>query len=224
MAEHYLGEIRMFAGRYAPAGWALCDGQRLPITEHQALYDLLGTTYGGDGEETFCLPDLRGRVPVHPGPAAGETFVIGDRGWAAPPDGPPEGSSSVLRYEDLTYVIALDGVSPDEDSEDLSEYPLVGEVRIFPFGFAPQGWMSCSGSDLGLESNIALFSVIGTRYGGDGRYTFALPDLQGRAARHPGTVGADADLEAPPDGALPRSPGRLELDYYIAVQGYYPRA
>lgn len=194
MAEHYLGEIRMFAGRYAPAGWALCEGQRLSITEHQALYDLLGTTYGGDGEETFCLPDLRGRVPVHAGPAAGEPFVIGDRGWAGPPDGPTEGSSSGLRYEDLTYVIALDGVSPEEDSEDLSEYPLVGEVRIFPFGFAPQGWMSCNGSDLGLESNIALFSVIGTS---------AWPCHQGEGPAATGIVAA-----GPSTVREPRRPGR----------------
>lgn len=67
MAQPYVGEIRMFAGNFAPAGWAFCEGQLLPISENATLFQLLGTTYGGDGEETFALPDLRGRVPLHQG-------------------------------------------------------------------------------------------------------------------------------------------------------------
>ncbi|MBB6733851.1 phage tail protein [Cohnella zeiphila] len=66
MAEPYVGEIRMFAGNFAPQGWLLCQGQQLPIQEYQVLFSLLGTTFGGDGQTTFGLPDLRGRVPVHP--------------------------------------------------------------------------------------------------------------------------------------------------------------
>ena len=62
--ETFLGEIRMFAGNFAPTGWAFCQGQLLPIAQNQALFSLLGTTYGGDGRTTFALPDLRGRVPV----------------------------------------------------------------------------------------------------------------------------------------------------------------
>ena len=65
MAQPYVGEIRMFAGTFAPAGWAFCDGSLLPISENETLFQLIGTTYGGDGESTFALPDLRGRVPVH---------------------------------------------------------------------------------------------------------------------------------------------------------------
>lgn len=61
----YLGEIRMVACNFAPAGWLLCDGQHLPISEYTTLYNLIGTTYGGDGEETFALPDFRGRIPIH---------------------------------------------------------------------------------------------------------------------------------------------------------------
>jgi microcystin-dependent protein len=64
----FIGEIRMFAGNFAPAGWAFCAGQLLPISENTALFQLIGTTYGGDGQSTFALPDLRGRVPVHVGP------------------------------------------------------------------------------------------------------------------------------------------------------------
>ena len=67
MAQPYVGEIRMFAGNFAPAGWMFCEGQLLPISENETLFQLIGTTYGGDGQGTFALPDLRGRVPIHQG-------------------------------------------------------------------------------------------------------------------------------------------------------------
>jgi microcystin-dependent protein len=65
MSAPYVGEIRMFAGNFAPLGWELCHGQLLSISENDVLFNLIGTTYGGDGQETFALPDLRGRVPIH---------------------------------------------------------------------------------------------------------------------------------------------------------------
>jgi microcystin-dependent protein len=67
VAQPYVGEIRMFAGNFAPAGWMFCEGQLLPISENETLFQLIGTTYGGDGESTFALPDLRGRIPLHQG-------------------------------------------------------------------------------------------------------------------------------------------------------------
>jgi microcystin-dependent protein len=67
MAQPYVGEIRIFAGNFAPAGWMFCEGQLLPISENETLFQLIGTTYGGDGESTFSLPDLRGRIPLHQG-------------------------------------------------------------------------------------------------------------------------------------------------------------
>ena len=67
MAQPYVGEIRMFAGNFAPAGWMFCEGQTLAISENETLFQLIGTTYGGDGETTFKLPDLRGRIPLHQG-------------------------------------------------------------------------------------------------------------------------------------------------------------
>jgi microcystin-dependent protein len=67
MAEPFLSEIRIFSFNFAPKGWALCNGQFLPINQNQALFALLGTTYGGNGQTTFALPDLRGRVPIHMG-------------------------------------------------------------------------------------------------------------------------------------------------------------
>ena len=80
MAQPFMGEIRMFAGSFAPAGWMFCEGQLLPISENDALFVVLGTTYGGDGESTFALPDLRGRVPIHQGTQAGIPYTIGEMG------------------------------------------------------------------------------------------------------------------------------------------------
>src|SRR5437763_2935434 len=80
MAQPYVGEIRMFAGNFAPAGWMFCDGTQLPISQNETLFQLIGTTYGGDGQSTFNLPDLRGRVPVHQGtdPGTGTNFTMGE--------------------------------------------------------------------------------------------------------------------------------------------------
>jgi len=78
MSEPFLAEIRLFGFNFPPRGWAWCDGQILPISEHTALFSLLGTTYGGDGRTTFALPDLRGRVPVHMD--TGAPFTLGDKG------------------------------------------------------------------------------------------------------------------------------------------------
>lgn len=76
----YVGEIRMFGGNFAPVGWMLCQGQTLPISEHDTLFNLIGTTYGGDGQETFSLPDLQGRLPVHQGkgPGVTQTYIQGE--------------------------------------------------------------------------------------------------------------------------------------------------
>jgi microcystin-dependent protein len=76
MAQPYVGEIRMFAGNFAPASWMFCEGQLLPISENETLFNLIGTTYGGDGQDTFALPDLRGRIPIHQGGG----FVLAETG------------------------------------------------------------------------------------------------------------------------------------------------
>ncbi|MBL0163787.1 MAG: phage tail protein [Xanthomonadales bacterium] len=78
MAQPYVGEIRMFGGNFAPAGWMFCAGDLLPISENETLFNLIGTTYGGDGQSTFALPDLRGRVPVH----QGNGFILAETGGA----------------------------------------------------------------------------------------------------------------------------------------------
>lgn len=78
MAQPYVGEIRMFAGNFPPNGWMFCEGQLLPIAENETLFQLIGTTYGGDGQETFALPDLRGRLPLH----QGNGFILAETGGA----------------------------------------------------------------------------------------------------------------------------------------------
>lgn len=100
MAQPYVGEIRMFAGNFAPAGWRLCNGALLPIVQNETLFSLIGTIYGGDGISTFALPDLRGRVPVHQGSgfsigqAAGSEMVTLTVGQLPSHTHVPAGSSS----------------------------------------------------------------------------------------------------------------------------------
>ena len=76
MSSPFIGEIRMFAGNFAPVGWAFCNGALIPISENDALFNLIGTTYGGDGQSTFALPNLQSRVPIHVGPG----FALGQTG------------------------------------------------------------------------------------------------------------------------------------------------
>lgn len=95
MSQYFVGEIRLFAGRTAPRDWAICNGQTLNISEYNALYSLIGTTYGGDGATTFALPDFRGRIPVGQGTGTGltartlgqtggsETVTLNASQWAA---------------------------------------------------------------------------------------------------------------------------------------------
>jgi microcystin-dependent protein len=82
MSQPYIGEIRMFGGNFAPAGWVFCAGQLMPISENDQLFTLIGTTFGGDGQSTFGIPDLQGRVPLHmgQGPGISQTYVLGEEG------------------------------------------------------------------------------------------------------------------------------------------------
>src|SRR5579859_7606891 len=81
VSQPYVGEIRMFGGNFAPAGWMFCEGQLLPISEFETLFNLIGTTYGGDGQATFALPDLRGRIPLHFGTSTtGTNYALAESG------------------------------------------------------------------------------------------------------------------------------------------------
>ncbi len=79
MSDPFIGEITMFAGNFAPRGWAFCNGQLLSISQHTALFSILGTTYGGNGQTTFALPNLQGRVPVHQGQSLAPVNIPWDK-------------------------------------------------------------------------------------------------------------------------------------------------
>ena len=240
MGEPYVGEIRMFGGNFAPAGWAFCNGALMPISENDALFNLIGTTYGGDGQETFALPDLQGRVPIHRGrgPGSVRTTSLGEKGGvesvtltaAADPDPHPPDDGVGQRTGNsrsrptgswprpipgFPYVASsqpfkqLNAGSVAESAAasrtrtcsrtwrsassfrcsassrrrarrgTIMSDPFVAEIRMFGGNFAPTGWAQCNGQLLPISQNTALFSLLGTIYGGDGKSTFALPNLQG---------------------------------------------
>ena len=195
-------EIRMFAGNFSPGGY-FANGSLLSIDQNTALFNLLGTTYGGDGLTTFALPDLRGRVPVGAGNGPGlSSFVIGQQ--AGTPsvmmtinqlpghthslsgggNTNPAGSGNPIEnrqpYLAIRYIICTSGIYPSQ-SGGIAAIPLIGQVRPYAAGWGlPNGWAEADGSLLQISSNQALFNVLGTTYGGDGLTTFALPDMRGR--------------------------------------------
>jgi|SRR5581483_7749037 len=130
MSQPYVGEIRIFAGNFAPAGWMFCDGQLLPISENETLFNLIGTTYGGDGQSTFALPDLRGRLPLHQGTGGGGTYQLAEAGGAetvvltinqipshshtalASPNNASTADASGVVAQTPTYTPYISGVTP----------------------------------------------------------------------------------------------------------------
>jgi microcystin-dependent protein len=239
MAQPYVGEIRMFAGNFAPAGWMFCEGQLLPIAEYETLFNLIGTTYGGDGQSTFQLPDLRSRIPIHQGngfilaetgggeeitltvnqiaahshPAVANTVGSAtsptDHVWAGSPDlaqyapvgtlsamnvaakgstGGSQPHTNFMPYLCVDFIISLYGIFPSSSSNQTGDaLPFFSEIRMFAFEFAPGGWALCNGQLLPISVNQALFSLLGTTFGGDGRVNFALPDLRGCTPIHVGS-------------------------------------
>jgi microcystin-dependent protein len=142
MAQPYVGEFRMFAGNFAPAGWMFCEGQLLPISENETLFQLIGTTYGGDGQSTFALPDLRGRLPIHmgQGPGLGQNYIQAESGGveqitltvnqmpshnhaylaSLSPADSPSPQNSVLAVSSNTQVFYSDTPSANMDATMLS--------------------------------------------------------------------------------------------------------
>jgi microcystin-dependent protein len=212
--EIHAGELRLFAGDFVPEGWFACNGQDVPVAGHEELAKAIGKSFGGDGHTRVGLPDLHGRGLVGSGHA---------------PDGPAEHVGDeqralAVRHTDndpstlgLTYLI-----SPHRRSNRA----LRGEIRAFAFDFPPQGWEVCDGRELLIQHHVAMFSVIHDRFGGDGRTTFALPDLrsatpvgQGDGPGPPTPLGTRRfNLAA---GGASRRP-RLHVNYCIAFDGEYP--
>jgi microcystin-dependent protein len=144
-----VGEIAILPYNYAPSTWTECTGQLLPISGNEALFQVLGTKFGGDGETTFGLPDLIMTQPLAPQ-------------WS--------GQEDTARTTSLYFITNGEGSAPAQ--------PFLAEVGLFPFNEAPAGWMTCEGQLLPINQNQALFSLLGTTYGGNGETNFALPNLR----------------------------------------------
>ena len=143
MSESFLGEIRIFAGSYAPVNWAICDGQLLGVAQNQALFSLLGTLYGGDGHTSFGLPDFRGRIPLHFGSGppiagppltnrplgsqAGEPTVVLTDAEMPNHNHPMQGSTNTanLTTPSTTVLAKVDGVfyEPETEGDKLQDFP-----------------------------------------------------------------------------------------------------
>ena len=197
--ENMLGVVIPFAGNFAPEGWAFADGQLLPINGNTALFSLLGTTYGGNGITNFALPDLEGRDIVGAGDGYDLGEQVGQPTVALSNDQVPDASTAAASSLDnqqpglaLNYLIATSGNYPpteDPDAEIDPNTPYIGQVVAYagvPFE-VPAGWALADGQVLSVDSNIALFSLLGTTYGGNGINTFALPNLQGSTVIGSGT-------------------------------------
>lgn len=119
MAEPFLSEIRIFSFQFAPKGWALCNGQLLPINQNQALFSLLGTTFGGDGRVNFALPDLRGRTPIH----EGSSHTLGERGG--------EQAHTLTISELPTHAHVLQGKNANAATNSPSGAVLANTVAVY---------------------------------------------------------------------------------------------
>ena len=156
MSEPFLGEVRLFGFGFAPRGWATCDGQILPINENQALYALLGTTYGGDGRTNFALPDLRGR-----------TSVAGGRGAGAPPIGTAAGSErhALTAAEMPQHTHAVSGATTNATSSSPAGNVLTRagqqHYRNTPDALVPmrRGTVGVTGAGAGHE-NMQPFTTV----------------------------------------------------------------
>ena len=183
--EPFLGEIKAVPFNFAPRGWALCEGQLLSINQNQALFALIGTTYGGNGVTTFALPDLRGRTPIGAGQAAGlPNYPLGTQVGAA---------QIVLTVANLprhSHTVGNGNTAPngfgaplDNRQPALALHFLIAansEILIAPWPQQPTGWSHCNGRLLPRNGHTLLFNHIADLYGGDGVNVFALPDTRGR--------------------------------------------
>ena len=139
MAQPYVGEIRMFAGNFAPAGWMFCEGQLLPISQNETLFQLIGTTYGGDGQSTFALPDLRGRIPIH----QGNGFILAETGGAEEitltVQQIPAHSHPLLGSTQNASNASADGHVPGKTSSNIYSSQEQPVVSMSPLAISPIG-------------------------------------------------------------------------------------
>jgi microcystin-dependent protein len=202
MAQPFLGEIRLFAGSFPPAGWTFSWGQHLSSSDYSSLYSVLGINYGGDGVTDFALPDFRSRTIVDAGQGPGlsswslaerqgttqttflltqlpaHTHSLPDALGATGSTG--NGLPRLNQQSSLatSCLFALQGRYPTNTQPAYE--PFLGQMPLFAGDFAAGGFTFASGQLLAINQNQALYSVLGTNYGGNGQTTFALPDIRSR--------------------------------------------
>jgi microcystin-dependent protein len=163
--DPFLGEIRLFCGTYAPVGWAFCDGSLQQISGNEALYNLVGTSYGGNGVSTFALPDLRGRVPMHQGTLGGVSYVIGQTGGA---ESVPLTIGDMPSHNHTLFATNIAGTSNDPtgrvfaqaDAECKVYIELNGTVAMNAAHIAPAGGTSVPHDN--MQPFIAVNYIIAT--------------------------------------------------------------
>ena len=218
-----LGQIMPWAGTVVPKGWQFCRGQELTIADYPSLFGLIGKTYGGDGTKSFNLPNLTGTSIV--GTGKSPDFPIYRLGHARDSKTSLTGKG-LHGFETINYIIMTDAIPPGAVLDPPIREPYIGEIAPWPAAFAPPGWQFCHGQMQSIEQNPPLFSLIGTRFGGDGRVSFALPDLRGRipigATKQPngvaGPIGTNGSYVI---GGLDQR-AWLPLEFIIAVRGAFP--
>jgi len=205
----HVGEIRLFAGNYEPEGWAWCDGCMLNPKQYPELFQKMGTKYGGDGKTTFAVPDLRGRTPLHRGngvPLGAAGSIQFDAGQST--------ARARLAVHSIIGLTTEDGHYPDD-------MPIIGEVRLWAMERVQRDWIVCAGQLLPIGGNTTLFALLGNAFGGDGRTTFAVPNLEGAFPIHPGKpqeCGKASGVSAEDGSTRPL----LVLQYSLAMKGIFP--
>ena len=276
-----LGEIYLFAGNFAPAGYKIANGQALPIADFEPLFNLLGTNDGGDGDTTFNLPDLSSRTFIGSGAAPGRTpYTLGQtvgteevtlnishlppHTHSTPPHTTPDAKTfstgggqpynNIQPSLALSHRIVTSGPFPSRTQSHVGPDPLLGQIILSAASeavFLPNGQTPTNGQLLSISQNQALFSILGINFGGNGQVNFALPDQRGRALTHAGESGqlnigqvfgqetvtltqaqmpehahslAPALSTGVTGGGLPvdNHQPTLKVNYIIALQGIFP--
>ena len=205
----HVGEIRLLAGNFEPDGWAWCDGRMLDPKQYPDLFQKIGTQYGGDGKTTFAVPHLRGRAPLHRGngvPLGAAGSIQFDAGQAR--------LRARVAVHSIIGLTTKAGHYPDDT-------PIIGEVRLWAMDRAPRDWIVCAGQLLPISRNTMLFALLGNAFGGDGRTTFAVPNLEGAFAFHPAKPEERGQASGVPaeDGS---TRPLLVLQYCLAMKGLFP--
>jgi|CXWL01.1.fsa_nt_gi microcystin-dependent protein/Ca2+-binding RTX toxin-like protein len=244
-----MATIRTFGGNFGMNQAPFANGQIFNIASNAALFTILGTQYGGNGQTTFALPNLDGKLSFGNGQGPGlsdrvigeqigsDTITLQQSQLPTVVGGSALGASTIQPTLTTTYLIRTEGIFPSQNGGGGS-INLIGTIVQFAGNFTPAGYMEANGQLLPIAQHTALFSIIGTTYGGDGMSTFALPDLRGRTivgANGNRVLGETFGSEATPitQANLPVNMGgsgvpidnhqpSIALNYIIALQGIFP--